>query len=302
MISQPNSLVPVTAVIFTYDEEVNIETCLKSIADWCQEIFVVDSGSTDRTLEICRKYTDHIRSHPYVDHASQWDWVLKNLPFACEWVIPLDADHFVTEELKQEITWVVLNPEVGIDGYYSRHRYFFAGTPMRGFKPYSLRLFRLHKTRIDHSELVDFRFVVEGKTEKLSGMVYENNKNELSIDFWIDKHQKFSSRIAVEEVLRVNGYLNWSIRPNLFGNPDERIIWLKNHWYQLPLYVRPFLYFFYRYFLRLGFRDGADGFLYHFLHAFWFRLMIDIKISELRQRLARGDVTLEQLREFYSHK
>jgi glycosyltransferase involved in cell wall biosynthesis len=302
MISQPDRLVPVAAVIFTYDEEVNIEACLKSIAGWCQEIFVVDSGSTDRTLEICHKYTDHIRSHPYVDHASQWDWVLKNLPITCEWVMPLDADHVVTETLKQQIIQAVLNPDQSTNGYYARHQYFFWGTPICGFKPYSLRLFRHQKTHVDHSELVDFRFVVEGKTKLLSATIYEINNKELSIDFWIDKHQKFSSRMAIEEVLRASGSLGWSISPRLFGNPDERIIWLKNVWYRLPLYLRPFIYFFYRYILRLGFLDGTTGFVYHFLHAFWFRLMIDIKISELRQRLACGDVTLEQLSEAYTHK
>jgi glycosyltransferase involved in cell wall biosynthesis len=294
--------VPVTSIILTYNEEVNIKACLQSIADWSQEIFIVDSGSTDRTLEICRKYTDRVCFHPYVDHASQWDWVLNNIPINCEWVMPLDADHVVTETLKQQINQVVINTDQPINGYFARHQYFFWGVPMRGFKPYSLRLFRYLKTSIDHSELVDFRFVVQGKTGMLSGAVHEINNKELSVDFWIYKHQKFSSRIAVEEVLRRFGRLKWSFRPRFFGNPDERIIWLKNVWYHLPLYVRPFLYFFYRYFLRLGFLDGTTGFVYHFLHAFWYRLMVDIKISELRQRLTRGDVTLEQLGEAYTHK
>lgn len=302
MISQPDSLVPVAAVVFTYDEEVNIEACLKSIAGWCQEIFVVDSGSTDRTLEICRKYTDHVCSHPYVDHASQWDWSLKNLPFACEWVLRLDADNVVSGRLKEQIRSVVAKPETGIDGYYAAHRHFFRNRPVRGLKTYWLSLIRHKNTHIDHSELVDFRFVVRGATRTLSGEIIESNQKELSIDFWIDKHQKFSLRMAIEEVLRVSGDLDWSIHPRLLGNPDERIIWLKNIWYRLPLYVRPFLYFFYRYFLRVGFLDGTTGFVYHFLHAFWFRLMIDIKISELRQQIKQGKLSPQQLKASFTHK
>ena len=116
----------------------------------------------------------------------------------------------------------------------------------------------------------------------------EDNRNERSIDFWIDKHQRFAARLAAEEVLRERGALVWSFRPRLFGNPDERVVWLKNRWYHLPLYVRPFLYFFYRYFLRLGVLDGPTGFVYHFLHAFWFRMIVDIKIAELRQELSAG--------------
>jgi glycosyltransferase involved in cell wall biosynthesis len=302
VISQSDQLVPVAAVIFTHDEEVNIEACLKSIEGWCQEIFVVDSGSTDRTLEICRKYTDHIHSHPYVDHSSQWDWALKNLPFVCEWVLRLDADNVVSSRLKEQIRSAVAKPETGIDGYYATHRHFFRNRPIRGLKTHWLSLIRHKNTHIDHSELVDFRFVVKSDTRTLPGEIIESNQKELSIDFWIDKHKKFSSRMAVEELLRVSGTLDWSMRPRLLGNPDERMIWLKNIWYHLPLYVRPFLYFFYRYFLRLGFLDGTTGFVYHFLHAFWFRLMVDIKISELRQRLKCGDVTLEQLSESYTHK
>jgi glycosyltransferase involved in cell wall biosynthesis len=294
--------VPVAAVILTYSEEVNIEPCLRSIAGWCREIFVVDSGSTDRTLEICRQYTGRICTHPYTDHASQLAWALANLPFSCEWIMPLDADHVITDRLRQEIIDVLRNPEPDVDGYYSRHQYFFWGVPIRGFKPYTLRLFRLHKTRLDHSELVDFRFVVEGKTRKLSGAVYENNNKESSIDFWIDKHQKFSSRIAVEEVLRASGCVNWSIRPRLLGNPDERIIWLKNRWYRLPLYFRPFIYFLYRYLFRLGFLDGKTGFVYHFLQAFWFRLLVDIKIAELRRQLSAGELSLDQLRASFEHQ
>jgi glycosyltransferase involved in cell wall biosynthesis len=299
---QKNQRVPVSAIVLTYNEELNIEACLRSVAGWCQEIFVVDSGSTDSTLEICRKYTGLIHFHPYVDHASQWDWTLKNLLLTSEWVMPLDADHVITEALKQQIIEAISNPDPMVNGYYSRHQYFFWGATMRGFKRYSLRLFRRCKTRIDYSELVDFRFVVEGKTELLSGATLEINKKEASIDFWVEKHQKFSSRIAIEEVLRVSGALDWSMRPRLSGNPDERIIWLKNVWYRLPLYVRPFIFFFYRYIIRLGFLDGKTGFIYHFLQAFWFRLLVDIKIAELRQRLARGELSLTQLAETFMHK
>jgi hypothetical protein len=155
---------------------------------------------------------------------------------------------------------------------------------------------------MDQSELVDFRFLIKGKIEKMAGAVQEINQNESSIDFWTDKHQKFSSRVAVEEVLRVNGYVGWSMQPRLLGNPDERIIWLKNYWIRLPLYIRPFLYFIYRYFIRLGFLDGRMGFIYHILQAFWYRLLIDIKIAELRQQLSEGELSLEQLRAEWGHQ
>jgi glycosyltransferase involved in cell wall biosynthesis len=291
-----------SAIVLTYNEELNIEACLKSIAGWCQEIFVVDSGSTDQTQAIARRYTHKIYVHPYTDHATQWDWALKNLPIAGEWILPLDADHVVSDELAHQIVAVTRHPDTAIDGYYSRHQYLFWGRPLRGFKGWGLRLFKKTRTVVDTSELVDWRFVVQGKTARLSGVLYEHNRKEDSIDFWIDKHQKFSSRIAIEELLRCKGLIRWSLRPNLLGNPDERIIWFKTLWLRLPLYLRPFLYFFYRYFLRVGFLDGKTGFIYHFFHAFWFRLLVDIKIAKLRQRLANGELTITELADSFGHR
>lgn len=296
------SQLPLSAVIFTFNEQKNIETCIQSISGWCQEIFIVDSGSTDKTLEVCQKYTSLIFTHDYVDHASQWDWTLGHLPFSFDWIMPLDADHVVSEKLKIEISDALLKPEPNINGYYSRHRYFFRGSRIRGFKPYSLRLFRRSQTHMDWSEFVDFRFAVNGKTKKLSGTLFESNQNESVIEFWINKHQKFSSRMAAEEVLRRAGVLDWSIRGSLLGNPDQRMIWIKNIWYRMPLYLRPFIYFFYRYFIRLGFLDGINGFLYHFLHAFWFRIIVDMKISELIQSISCGELTIEELKSFYVHE
>lgn len=294
--------VPISAIVFTMNEASNVDACLKSVAGWCQQIFVVDSGSTDQTLEICRRYTNLIHHHPYTDHASHWDWSLKNLPFECDWVLRLDADNIVTEELKAQIAQLMEQPEPEIDGYYVVHRHYFRNQPVRGLKTHWLCLIRRTHTHIDHSELVDFRFVVDGQTRNLSGAIIENNQKELEIDFWLDKHQKFSSRMAVEEVLRRAKMVGWSMPGRLTGNPDERIIWFKNKWYTMPLYLRPFIYFFYRYFLRMGFLDGTNGFVYHFLQAFWFRFIIDIKISELDAKLAKGETTLDQLAQQFAHR
>jgi len=296
---QPISL---CAVVFTFNEEKNIEACLQSITGWCQQIFVVDSGSTDQTLAVCRKYTDLIYPHAYVDHASHWNWTLKSLPFACEWLLRLDADNTVSDRLKNQIAEALENTAAEVDGYYVVHRHFFRNRPVRGLKTHWLCLIRHQHTRIDSSELVDFRFVTKGRTRSLPGEIIESNQKELEIDFWLDKHQKFSSRMAAEEVLRRAGLVDWSIRPSLLGNPDERVLWFKNRWYHLPLYLRPFLYFGYRYVFRLGFLDGMNGFLYHFLQAFSFRLIVDIKISEVHRDLKSGALSLEQLKATFLHE
>ena len=87
----------------------------------------------------------------------------------------------------------------------------------------------------------------------------------------------------------------------MLGNPDERMIWLKSRWYSLPLFVRPCLYFTYRYFWRLGFLDGRTGLLFHFLQAFWFRLVVDVKLSDLERQIASGEVKIDDLVQSFGH-
>lgn len=286
---------PVSVVVLTHDEELNIEATLRSVAGWADEIFVVDSGSTDETVAIAERFTDKVLQHPYENHASQWQWALDNLPLAHEWLLALDADNVVTEGLKPQIEDVLAHDDPAVDGYYAVHAHYFRGQQVRGLKKHWLRLVRHRRTRVDTSELVDFRFIVEGETRNLPGTIVEANAKENAIDFWIDKHQKFASRMAVEEVLRRSGRLRWSMRPRLFGNADERMVWFKTRWYRVPRYGRPFAYFFYRYVLRAGFLDGRIGLVYHVLQALWFRLLIDIRISELEAELRAGKVTLDEL-------
>jgi glycosyltransferase involved in cell wall biosynthesis len=282
-------------------EEANLETCLRSVAGWSADIHVVDSGSTDRTLEIANKLAHHVHYHPYVDHASQIAYVIYELPLRFEWLLLLDADNEVSMELKRSIDGLLSGPEQGKDGFYSVHRHLFRGKPVRGLKHWWLRLVRHHRVEVDDCELVDWRLRLTGPTGFLRGEITEHNLKDSDLDFWIDKHQQFASRMAVEEALRRAGRIAWSVQPRLFGNPDERMIWFKSRWYSLPLFVRPFVYFGYRYFWRLGFLDGQNGFLFHYLQAFWFRLLVDFKLSDLERRIASGDVKIEELMRSFSH-
>jgi hypothetical protein len=130
---------------------------------------------------------------------------------------------------------------------------------------------------------VDHHFYVGGKTLKLRHDMIESNHKEDDISFWIDKHNRYADLLAREEFRWRIGEQNTAIKPSLCGNPDQKVLALKNVWRRMPLYVRPFLYFFYRYILRCGFLDGKQGAIFHFLQAFWFRLLVDIKLDDLRR-------------------
>ena len=285
----------ITAIILTFNEEKNISNCLKSIIGWAKRVIVVDSGSKDKTIEIAKDLGCEVFFNKYIDHSSQWKWCLSNLNIDTDWVMPLDADHVVSEKLKKQLEDEINFSQKPVNGFFASHRYIFMGKRIRGFKPHTIIAFKREKTVLDSSELVDFHFSIEEPVEILDGILYEINKNEDEIDFWIDKHQNFSTRIAVEEVLRKYKKLKWKIQPSIFGNPNQKIIFLKSIWYKLPLLLRPFIYFFYRYFLKLGIFDGKVGLIYHFLHAFWFRFIIDVKIIQLDRAIKNNSISLENL-------
>ena len=296
----PRHLVNVSVVVLTHMEEANIASCLRSVAGWADDIHVVDSGSSDRTLEIAEQFAHHVHRHAYVDHTTQIQYVLNEVPLRHDWLLLLDADHVVTRELQQSIDSMLLTERSGIDLYYFPQVYVFQGQEIRSLKKWG-RLIKHKNVKVEGGELVDFRYLSKGPIGYLHGHVIEHNLKENDLDFWIDKHQKFASRMAIEEVLRRSGALRWSIRPKLLGNPDERLVWMKNRWYALPLFVRPFIYFGYRYFWKLGFLEGKTGFVFHFLQAFWFRMVVDVKLADLERRLASRDVTIADLNRDFGH-
>lgn len=276
---------PITFVVLTFNEERNLEPCLASVANWAQEIFCVDSGSTDRTLEIAEKYGARIFSHPFESHSQQWTWTLGNLPIATDWVIALDADQRVMPELREELSRKLSeSPEKQPAGYFVRRRQVFRGRWIKygGYYPkYLLKCFRMSAVWVD-DDLVDHHFRVRGEARKLDHDIIEDNQNEANISVWIEKHNRYATLQAREEINRNLNNEGRNVNASFWGTPDERILWLKNRWARLPLFLRPLLYFTYRYFFRLGFLDGKEGFIFHFLQGFWYRLLVDIKIEELR--------------------
>jgi glycosyltransferase involved in cell wall biosynthesis len=284
--------VPVTVVVLTYNEERNLAACLESVCGWVSDSLVVDSGSDDRTVSIGEAYGAKVVTHPFESHTKQWRWALENLPLATEWVLALDADQRVTPELRVGISRTV-KAQIGgsgdVAGCFVRRRQIFRGRWIKhgGYYPkYLLKLFRRDCVWLDERELVDHHFYVRGSVARLPYDLIEDNRNEGNISVWLARHIRYAELQAEEEWRRAKEGPGGPMTGSPFGAPDERILWLKRVWERLPLYVRPCLYFLYRYVLRLGFLDGREGFVFHALQGFWYRLLVDIKLDELRRKEA----------------
>jgi glycosyltransferase involved in cell wall biosynthesis len=278
-------MIPLSVLVTTRNEEVNVERCLQSVHGFADQIFVLDSESTDRTVEIARRYAevhtlayDHSRIIPWI-----FQWGLDNLPLRNDWVLILEADQAVTPALREEIAALLARPEIREDGFYIHRRQIFRGKPLR-FGGYGskllLKLFRRSRSELDPVEQ-DTRVYVRGAVGRLRSPLDEWNRKEDRILFYLEKHLRYAEAFAQEELQRRRGRLAWKTTPRFFGTPDERILWLKDRYYRMPLFVRPALYFLYRYFFLLGILDGKNGLVFHFLQAFWFRLVVDIRLEEL---------------------
>lgn len=277
--------VAVAAIVLTLNEARNLDACLASLAGWVQSLHVVDSGSTDGTLEIAARYGASVWTHPFETHGKQWQWALGGMPTDAEWVLALDADQRVTPELQDAIAAFVRSAAPAVAGAFVRRRQIFRGRFIRfgGYYPkYLLKLFRRSAVWMDQGDMVDHHFRVRGATVRLEHDIIEDNRNEASIAAWTEKHNRYAALQAREELARSRQPLPAGLHPSLVGSPDERVLRLKQIWAGLPLYWRPVLYFGYRYLLRLGFLDGRQGFVFHVLQAFWYRLLVDINLDELR--------------------
>jgi glycosyltransferase involved in cell wall biosynthesis len=272
-------------IIITYNEEVHLPRLLESINSLDAQIFILDSGSTDKTLEIVEQYGATFLQHQFENHPKQWDYALKDFPVKTPWVICLDADQVVTPELKNRLSNFNDEAYSGINGIYFNRKNFFKGRWIRhgGYYPfYLLKMFRYNIGYSDINENMDHRFIVPGKLEIWKdGIILEENLKENNISFWIDKHNRYSDLVAQEEVERMMQMRSQTIQPRFWGTPDERTAWRKQLWWKLPRYVRPAIYFTQRIIFQLGILDGRTGIIFHFLQGFWFRLIVDIKIDEI---------------------
>tara|TARA_B100000686_G_C16623441_1_gene880489 strand:+ start:138 stop:977 length:840 start_codon:yes stop_codon:yes gene_type:complete len=263
-----------TVIVLTHNEELNIEECLRSLVPLKCRIVVVDSGSSDKTLEIVQNHKVEIYNHEFNNYGDQRNWAQQNTGIETDWVLHIDADERLNKLLCENIINVLMdNSNSEIDGYLISRRTIFMGKFIRygGHYPvYHNRMFRIAKGMCE-TRLYDQHFIVDGIVEKLSGDIIDVTDD---LDDWFNRHMKWAEMEA-EQILG-NNKKNKLVQSKLGGTPIERRRWMKNNlYYKMPLFLRCLIYFGYRYFVRLGVLDGYKGLIFHFLHGFWYRFKVD---------------------------
>jgi glycosyltransferase involved in cell wall biosynthesis len=279
----------VAAIVLTFNEERNLPECLESLTGWVTQLFVVDSGSTDRTVAIAREFGAEVLQHPFETYGAQRNWALDHAPVTTPWVLNVDADERITPELRDSIVRAVAADAAEVTGYMMSRRTMFMGRWIRhgGHYPaWHLRLFRTGRGRCEE-RLYDQHFFSDGQTKKLHGDLIDTLTPNLAT-FSI-RHVRWAQLEADEQSDRSTS--PGRVRGRLVGGDAITTRrWLRERYARLPLFVRPLLYFLYRYIVRGGFLDGREGLVFHFLQGFWYRFLVDAVLFE-RSRATRSETT-----------
>ena len=288
---------PVTVIIMTYNEKRNLRACLESVKDYIDDIIIVDSFSTDNTEEIARKYSQKFYQNKFINQAKQFIWTVANTDIKNEWILRLDADERWTVEGFAELRQII--EEDKADGVYVKMKIFFMGRFIKhgAFYPnYFLRVYKKSKGAME-DRWMDEHIKVDGRVVHSNIDVIESNYDrQVNISLWTDKHNGYSTREAVEFLIAKHNIHKIDTVAKLFGNKTERKRWLKeNIYFKVPLFLRPSMYFVYRYFFKFGFLDGKEGFIFHTLHAFWYRFIVDTKVYQIEQLSKKNNQTIQEV-------
>lgn len=268
-----------TAIILTKNEEKNIEYCIESIKSIVKRIIVIDSFSQDKTVSLAQLHGAEVYQHEFINYAKQFMYGMELADIKTTWVLRIDADERLTKESASEIEQLCEeNTNTDINGLVLRFEVNFMGKKLRhgGIYPFrKLLVFKYGKGNIENREMDEHIVLYSGRSVEV--MADSEHHDYKDLTYWIDKHNWYSSR----EVLDYFKYRDNADEGKALDKKASIKRWVKfNIYYKLPMGMRAHLYYWYRYYWKLGFLDGKEGKIFAFLQAYWYRFLVDAKIYE----------------------
>ena len=290
-IKKKNSSIDITAIILTYNEERHIKRCILSIKKFVKKIIIVDSFSTDKTLEIAKKFKVKVYKHKFINQAKQINWVLKTKKFHTNWILRIDADEYLTKKLKKEVKKNINTLNSNYDGisfnrvikFLNKEIYYGGTSPHK-----TLRIWKNKKGKSE-DVWMDEQIIVKGKVLHINQSLIDENLNELK--WWKHKHRNYALREAI------NFYDNKKKKfhnkfEKKFNNVRKRKEFKEKIYYEFPIFLRPFLFFLYSIIFKLGIISGWQGLVFYYYQVLWFRLLVDIKIYQLNKMTKKQHISL----------
>lgn len=299
-------MVDLTVLILTKNEEHNLRKCVESFRGVAKRFVVIDSFSTDGTKKLAQELNEELQKqgsrldfyeNKWVNHAAQFNWGLENTSVTTSWAMRMDADEELLEELACEIDSRLekLPPEVS--GVILRRRVYFLGKWIRHGGRYPEKLLRIFRTgdAVCEQKIMDEHLILKrGETVEFKQDFMDHNTKDL--EWWIGKHNWYSNLEVLDHQRMMENVQKENLLDGAVSTKQaKRKRMIKNHgYYSLPKFFRSHLYFIYRYYIRLGFLDGKEGKIFHFLQAYWYRFLVDAKMYECekfgRRMKEQGDL------------
>jgi glycosyltransferase involved in cell wall biosynthesis len=280
----------ITALILSFNEEVHIARCLERIAPLASRVIVIDSFSTDRTVDIAKSMGADVHQHIFTNQAAQLQWALDTIPIDSDWIIRVDCDEYLEHALIDELTTRLPSLPADVTALDLKLKVLFKGKFIRWggyYRTWLTRLWRPGAGRMEQRWMDERLLITRGRAERLHGgdLVDASLKD---IGWWTAKHNGYATRQMIDFIAREQGLIGEEAGELTASAKKRR--GLRKLYGSAPLYLRAVLYFLQRYFLRLGFLDGRLGFVWHFLHGFWFFVLMDAKIDEARVWIAANSL------------
>lgn len=278
----------IAAIVLTKNEEKHIVRCLESIRDVCDDIVVVDCFSDDRTVKLAEGLGARVVQHPWKNYATQLNYGIHQCGITADWIWRIDADEYIEGGLGQAVNDFIQTAPDDVNGIYVRKRIDFMGKPLMhgGWYPsYHLKVFRRGHGDCENRWMDEHIRLFDGRAITIEqGNQVDANLNDLT--WWTEKHNGYATREMADMLMMEYGLdaTAEEVVPKFFGTEEQRKRWLKIKYIKTPLFVRPFINFTLRYIIKGGFLDGKEGFLWHILQGFWYRMLVDAKIFELKKK------------------
>ncbi|MGJ4996979.1 glycosyltransferase family 2 protein [Bradyrhizobium sp. HKCCYLS3077] len=271
-------------VILTHNEERHIARALTSVAEIATEVFVIDSFSSDRTVELARAAGATVLQNKFINYAKQFQWGLDNAPITATWVMRLDADEIIESDLARRINAELPGLPTDVVGINLKRKHIFQGRWIRHGGRYPLLLLRIWRRghgRIENRWMDEHMLLWGGRTVTFEGGFSDHNLNDLT--FFTEKHNKYATREAIDVVNQRRQLFPRDTDLPTKGSRQAAIKrWVKETLYNnIPYQISATAYFLYRMIIQLGFLDGKEGLVYHTLQGFWYRFLVGAKVSEL---------------------
>lgn len=280
----------ILAIVLTFNEEIHLDRCLGLLKGIVTDLWVVDSYSTDKTVEIAKSNGAHVLQNKWVNHSEQVKWALTQIPDDVDWVMRVDADEYLSSDFIFDIKNKLHGLPNDVAGVYCGLRRIFMGKMIR-FGAVNIDMMRLWRNGrgFMESRWMDEHIRLDGKSIHFAGYIIDHNLN--SLYWWTNKHNGYSSREVIEMLNNKYQFHHRNDQKLSIKSQAGLKRFIKEKIYiKLPCGLRAFVYFIFRYVFALGFLDGFPGFAFHFLQGFWYRFLVDAKFNEVQKEIENNNL------------